>query len=183
MIRFWLHLPACLVVWVLTGMPSHADDPPCAVSPAWTPCQLFPPGPSIADHSGTHDRDFFWILFNAYADEWNRMPPADPQAPPTRRSVREIPPVPMTSPPMPFTDWPIGGSQVIGASTPNSVDSPLMKALIGGTPIGKPLEDAHIQIYGWVDAGGILRVGPRSAGADPGPICYGRGGRRTGPRR
>jgi hypothetical protein len=29
-----------------------------------------------------------------------------------------------------------------------------MKALIGGTPIGKPLEDAHIQIYGWIDVGG-----------------------------
>lgn len=28
----------------------------------------------------------------------------------------------------------------------------------------------------WVDAGGLLRVGPRSAGADPGPACYGRGG-------
>jgi len=28
----------------------------------------------------------------------------------------------------------------------------------------------------WVDAGGALRVGPRSAGADPGPACYGRGG-------
>jgi N-methylhydantoinase A/oxoprolinase/acetone carboxylase beta subunit len=29
---------------------------------------------------------------------------------------------------------------------------------------------------GWIDAGGALRVGPRSAGADPGPACYGRGG-------
>src|SRR5206468_12306918 len=28
----------------------------------------------------------------------------------------------------------------------------------------------------WVDDGGMLRVGPRSAGADPGPACYGRGG-------
>jgi N-methylhydantoinase A len=30
---------------------------------------------------------------------------------------------------------------------------------------------------GWVDARGMLRVGPRSAGAVPGPACYGRGGR------
>jgi N-methylhydantoinase A len=29
----------------------------------------------------------------------------------------------------------------------------------------------------WVDDGGMLNVGPRSAGADPGPACYGRGGR------
>jgi len=28
----------------------------------------------------------------------------------------------------------------------------------------------------WIDAGGLLRVGPRSAGADPGPACYGKGG-------
>ena len=28
----------------------------------------------------------------------------------------------------------------------------------------------------WRDAGGALRVGPRSAGAEPGPACYGRGG-------
>ncbi|MDP6561201.1 MAG: hydantoinase/oxoprolinase family protein, partial [Candidatus Binatia bacterium] len=30
---------------------------------------------------------------------------------------------------------------------------------------------------GWVDDGGALRVGPRSAGADPGPVCYGKGGK------
>ncbi|MBM4297626.1 MAG: hydantoinase/oxoprolinase family protein, partial [Deltaproteobacteria bacterium] len=29
----------------------------------------------------------------------------------------------------------------------------------------------------WVDEGGVLHVGPASAGADPGPICYGRGGK------
>src|SRR5581483_6187064 len=28
----------------------------------------------------------------------------------------------------------------------------------------------------WVDRVGVLQVGPRSAGADPGPVCYGRGG-------
>ena len=31
----------------------------------------------------------------------------------------------------------------------------------------------------WVDEGGLLRVGPASAGADPGPACYGRGGERA----
>lgn len=30
----------------------------------------------------------------------------------------------------------------------------------------------------WIDAGGVLKVGPVSAGADPGPACYGRGGTR-----
>ncbi len=31
---------------------------------------------------------------------------------------------------------------------------------------------------GWIDEGGLLRMGPQSAGADPGPACYGRGGER-----
>ena len=31
---------------------------------------------------------------------------------------------------------------------------------------------------GWIDDGGLLRMGPESAGAAPGPACYGRGGRR-----
>jgi N-methylhydantoinase A len=31
---------------------------------------------------------------------------------------------------------------------------------------------------GWIDAGGLLRVGPESAGAEPGPACYGRNGER-----
>lgn len=52
---------------------------------------------------------------------------------------------------------------------------------IGGTPVAIPVLDIHTVGAGggsiaWVDAGGLLRVGPRSAGAVPGPICYGRGG-------
>ncbi|HEV7563825.1 MAG TPA: hydantoinase/oxoprolinase family protein, partial [Solirubrobacterales bacterium] len=44
-----------------------------------------------------------------------------------------------------------------------------------------PMVDVHTVGAGggsvaWRDAGGALRVGPRSAGADPGPACYGRGG-------
>jgi N-methylhydantoinase A len=54
---------------------------------------------------------------------------------------------------------------------------------IGGLPIRLPSVDVHTVGAGggsvaWVDAGGSLRVGPESAGADPGPACYGRGGKR-----
>jgi N-methylhydantoinase A len=50
-----------------------------------------------------------------------------------------------------------------------------------GLPAAVPLIDIKSVGAGggsiaWVDAGGFLRVGPRSAGAQPGPICYGRGG-------
>ena len=48
-------------------------------------------------------------------------------------------------------------------------------------PIAIPSVDVHTIGAGggsiaWLDAGGALRVGPRSAGANPGPACYGRGG-------
>ena len=52
---------------------------------------------------------------------------------------------------------------------------------IGGWPIQLPMVDVHTVgagggSVGWRDPGGALRVGPQSAGADPGPACYGRGG-------
>jgi N-methylhydantoinase A len=55
---------------------------------------------------------------------------------------------------------------------------------IAGLPIGVPMLDIHTVGAGGgslarFDAGGVLRIGPESAGADPGPICYGRGMRPT----
>src|SRR3954454_23338316 len=52
---------------------------------------------------------------------------------------------------------------------------------VGGRPLALPMVDVHTVGAGggsiaWLDAGGALRVGPRSAGAVPGPACYGRGG-------
>lgn len=48
-------------------------------------------------------------------------------------------------------------------------------------PIVVPMLDIHSVgsgggSIGWVDQGGSLRVGPKSAGSEPGPVCYGRGG-------
>ncbi len=47
--------------------------------------------------------------------------------------------------------------------------------------IALPMLDIHTigaggGSIGWIDEGGLLRMGPQSAGADPGPVCYGRGG-------
>ena len=55
------------------------------------------------------------------------------------------------------------------------------EAMVGGLPVRIPVIDIHTVGSGggsiaYCDAGGGLRVGPRSAGADPGPVCYGRGG-------
>jgi N-methylhydantoinase A len=55
---------------------------------------------------------------------------------------------------------------------------------VGGLPVRLPSVDVHTVGAGGGslvrrDAGGALRVGPESAGADPGPACYGRGGGAT----
>jgi N-methylhydantoinase A len=52
---------------------------------------------------------------------------------------------------------------------------------VGGRALALPMVDVHTVGAGggsvaWRDAGGALRVGPRSAGAEPGPAAYGRGG-------
>jgi N-methylhydantoinase A len=57
--------------------------------------------------------------------------------------------------------------------------------LYQGEVVGLPVQTAWVDVrsigagggsIAYVDEGGLLRVGPRSAGADPGPACYGRGG-------
>lgn len=55
---------------------------------------------------------------------------------------------------------------------------------VAGVPVLSPTLDVHTVGAGGgsiasIDAGGVLRVGPESAGADPGPACYGKGGPAT----
>lgn len=54
------------------------------------------------------------------------------------------------------------------------------ESVVTGIPIGVPMLDIHTAGAGGgsiarFDAGGLLRVGPESAGSEPGPICFGRG--------
>jgi N-methylhydantoinase A len=54
------------------------------------------------------------------------------------------------------------------------------ETVVGGCAVKIPVVDVHTVGAGggsiaWVDKGGALRVGPESAGADPGPACYGKG--------
>jgi N-methylhydantoinase A len=58
-----------------------------------------------------------------------------------------------------------------------------IETTLAGLPVAVPVLDVHSVGAGGgsmarLDAGGALRVGPESAGADPGPLCYGRGGMR-----
>jgi opacity protein-like surface antigen len=139
-VRLGINYHPGLPLFVLT-LPSQAPAEPPKKAVAATPAA--PPPPP--------DPSFIGRLYHAYADEWGLdSPPADPNAPPSRRSY--FPPAPATQPPYPFTEWSFGGSETIGASLPNAVDAPLMKAL-GPTTVGKFLEDNHVQIYGWINPG------------------------------
>ena len=78
------------------------------------------------------------------------------------------------------------GFDMGGTSTDISLiyrGEPLMttEADVGGYPVKLPVLDINTIGAGggsiaWIDSGGALRVGPRSAGADPGPAAYGKGG-------
>ena len=65
---------------------------------------------------------------------------------------------------------------VIGGEAQTTTDS-----VVAGVPLKLPMVDVHTVSAGggsiaWADAGGALRVGPQSAGAEPGPAAYGAGG-------
>jgi hypothetical protein len=97
--------------------------------------------PGSAQQSFT---DRFGSTYKNYL-EWNGDP-AD--APPTQREGYA--PAPESSAPMPFTAWPIGGTEVIGYD--NQYYGALMDALYCGSD-GQAWKDSRVTIYGWANAG------------------------------
>ncbi|MQA06815.1 MAG: hydantoinase/oxoprolinase family protein [Streptosporangiales bacterium] len=78
----------------------------------------------------------------------------------------------------------IGGTSTDIALIRDGKPDEVTSAEVDGFPMRLPAVDVHTIGAGggsiaWRDAGGGLRVGPHSAGADPGPVSYGRGGDRT----
>ena len=74
----------------------------------------------------------------------------------------------------------MGGTSTDVALLSGGVCKLATEATVHGYPIKAPMLDIHTVGAGggsiaYVDSGGLLKVGPRSAGADPGPVCYGRG--------
>ena len=75
----------------------------------------------------------------------------------------------------------MGGTSTDVCLIAGGVPAPAPWREVGGFPVRMPSLDIHTIGAGGgsiarLDAGGALRVGPESAGADPGPACYGRGG-------
>jgi N-methylhydantoinase A len=75
----------------------------------------------------------------------------------------------------------MGGTSTDVCLLPDGRAERVSEREVGGLPIRLPSVDVHTVGAGGGslvrrDAGGALRVGPESAGADPGPACYGRGG-------
>jgi hypothetical protein len=87
----------------------------------------------------------FWQRWaKAYVDDWKGSESSE--AAPKFRGY----PSPVNGPPFPFSDWPYGGSPVIGK--PWTQSSPLMEAVWSG-PHGEAWKESGVQIYGWLNAG------------------------------
>ena len=74
----------------------------------------------------------------------------------------------------------MGGTSTDVALLQGGVCGLTNEAMVHGYPIKAPMLDIHTVGAGggsiaYVDSGGLLKVGPRSAGAFPGPVCYGKG--------
>ena len=134
-----------------------------AAPPAATPAQ------PAADPLGSNVLERFWRY--QVLELGKSSAPTDPNAP-VVSSVREgWPAVPQTSPPMPFTDWPYGGTTLIGDNRTASVDSPLMVA-IAPTGLGKLMANTGIQAYGWIDYGGNISTSKLKGGNAPAAYDY-----------
>ena len=88
--------------------------------------------------------NFFVRLAHAYRNDWKQTDDSDPET--KRRGYA----APVDGPPFPFSDWPYGGSPVLGA--PWTQSAPLMQALWSG-PKGDTWKRSGVQVYGWLNAG------------------------------
>jgi hypothetical protein len=144
-----------------------------------TPAPAAPAAPAVCDpyqnysclegYLNQDGNDPYDRIVNYYKLEWGKGgPPTDPNAPASRRDGWPL--TPQTSPPMPFTEWPYGGTQNLGTTRPASIDSPLMVA-IANTWLGKWMAAGNMQLYGWIDPGGNLSTSTTAQGGNS-PAAY-----------
>jgi len=159
-------LSAALVIGSLVvAQQAAAEDAPAAAAPAAV-CDPYKTYDCLDDYLG---KGFWNRLTNYYSLEWGQPgAPADPKAPPGRRDG--WPATPETTPPMPFTEWPYGGTTPLGVTRTGSADSPLMVA-IGDTAVGKWMGDTGLQLYGWIDVGANISSSTTKPGGNA-PAAY-----------
>ena len=103
----WVEAPACDPYVDYNCTPSKAIM--ALKSSAYGPCDPYVNYKCLDDYLGDNVAMRF---LRYYQLEWGKgMAPADPSAPPGRRSDAAWPPTPQSSPPMPFTEWPYGGTR------------------------------------------------------------------------
>ena len=148
---------------------SAADATPTATAAAAAPAAKCDPYRTYDCLDGYLGEGFWERLINYYTLEWGQAAgPADPKAPASRRDY--WPATPQTSPPMPFTEWPYGGTTPLGVTRTASADSPLSTAL-ANTAFGKWMGDTGVQLYGWVDVGANISSSTVKPGGNA-PAAY-----------
>lgn len=127
-----------------TALPDSPDASTASVTATDAPAESLAQngvGAASTAHPPAAKAGFFTRLGHAYLDDWTGTISGAPPAPqPTRRGT----PAPINSPPFPSSDWPIGGTVVIGA--PDGQTYPLMQAINENK--------TRTKIYGWFDIGG-----------------------------
>ncbi len=124
---------------------------------------------SPLDHLGTNPFMRFWNYQKLELGQASA--PTDPNVASIPTIRDGWPAVPQTIPPMPFSDWPYGGTTAIGDNRTASIDSPFMVA-IANTGLGKTLADTGIQAYGWIDYGGNISTSKSKGGNAPAAYDY-----------
>jgi len=144
-LSLFLSALACLVCIGTVSSMAHAQDADTKTEAATAPDLTPAPAPSAApapNAAAPADNGFFHRLGHAYVADWTGTTATDPNAPKRRGT-----PAPISSPPFPAADWPIGGTQEIGAPDYSSY---MLQTAIDG---GNPTKLNKVKWYGWVDIG------------------------------
>lgn len=138
-VSFWLLAPVLFAVAAYgQSQPGSTSSNADATSSSAT--QSLPAAPAPAATGTTADSaGFFTHLGRAYVADWSGHSPITQATSQDRRGT----PAPISSPPFPASDWPIGGTPVIGASDGSSY--PLMQAI--------NQNKSRYKIYGWLEVG------------------------------
>jgi len=135
-------IPVTLSLLLATSMLApaaiHAQAADTADATTSTSVQAPAPSASVTPTPPALDPSFFHRLGRAYVADWAGTAPVT-ALPQTRRGT----PAPLSSPPFPSSDWPIGGTTTIGV--PDGQSYPLMQAI--------NQNKSQSKIYGWLEVG------------------------------